>query len=69
MAQYEEIAELQKLMDTQVAMMERLVDQVGYLQESVLQLERTRVVRRSTIKKDGASQAQPPRPSLPGEAQ
>jgi len=64
MAQFEQIAALERLMDTQVAMMERLVDQVGYLQESVLQLERTRVVRRSKIKKDGVA---PPLPSsLPG---
>jgi len=53
MAQYEQIVALEKLMDVQVTMMEKLVDQVSYLQESVLQLERTRVVRRTKPKKEG----------------
>jgi len=61
MAQYEQIVALEKLMDVQVTMMEKLVDQVSYLQESVLQLERTRVVRRTKPKSVGAST-----PSMPG---
>jgi len=61
MAQYEQIVALEKLMDVQVTMMEKLVDQVSYLQESVLQLERTRVVRRSSNKKGSSAT-----PSMPG---
>jgi len=67
MAQAEAIAMLDKELDVQAALIEKLTDTVSYLTEAVLQLERTRVVRRSSKQKDGASQAQPPRPSLPGE--
>ncbi len=62
MAQYEQLAKLEKEMDVQVSLIEKLVDQVSYLSESVLQLERTRVVRRSSNKKAGS----PSPPSLPG---
>ncbi len=59
---FEKIDLLDKEMDVQAAMLEKLVDQVSYLSEAVLQLERTRVVRRSNTKKEGV----PPTPSLPG---
>ncbi len=59
---FEKIDLLDKEMDVQATMLEKLVDQVSYLQEAVLQLERTRVVRRSSNKKEGV----PPTPSLPG---
>ncbi len=69
MAQAEQLALLDKEMDVQAALLEKLVDRMSYMESAVLQLERTRVVRRSKLKKDGASQAQPPRPSLPVEVQ
>ncbi len=59
---FEKIDLLDKEMDVQATMLEKLVDQVSYLQEAVLQLERTRVVRRSSNKKEGV----PPPLSLPG---
>ena len=62
MAQYEKIELLDKELDVQAAMLEKLVDQVSYLEEAVLQLERTRVMRRSSNKKAGS----PHPPSLPG---
>ncbi len=65
MAQYEQLAKLEKEMDIQVGLIEKLTDVVSYLQESVLQLERTRVVRRTKPKKEGF-----PLPlSMPGDAQ
>ncbi len=61
MAQYEQLAKLEKEMDVQVSLIEKLVDQVSYLEASVLELERTRVVRRTApSKKDGVP---PPLPS------
>ena len=63
MAQYEQLAKLEKEMDVQVHLIEKLVDQVSYLEHAVLQLERTRVVRRSSNKKDVVP---PPLLSLPG---
>jgi len=70
MSQYPELFEkldaLDKEMDVQVALIEKLTDKVDYLGEAVLQLERTRVVRRSKNKEGGAPGAQPPTPSMPG---
>jgi len=62
MAQYEQLAKLEKEMDIQVALIEKLVDQVSYLEEAVLQLERTRVMRRPKAQNKKGS----PTPSLPG---
>ncbi len=47
---FEKIDRLDREMDVQAAILEKLVDQVSYLEEAVLQLERTRVVRRSSNK-------------------
>jgi len=64
---FEKIDLLDKEMDVQAAILEKLVDQVSYLEEAVLQLERTRVVRRSSVKKEGVGQTQTdPSPSEPG---
>jgi len=60
---FERIDLLDKELDVQAAILEKLVDQVSYLEQAVLQLERTRVVRRSTVKKDGAGQALPEVPT------
>ncbi len=65
MAQYEQLAKLEKEMDIQVGLIEKLTDVVSYLQESVLQLERTRVVRRTKPKKEGVLLPL----SMPGDAQ
>ncbi len=43
---FEKIDLLDKEMDVQAALIEKLNDTVAYLVEAVLQLERTRVVRR-----------------------
>ncbi len=43
---FEKIDLLDKEMDVQAALLEKLNDTVAYLVEAVLQLERTRVVRR-----------------------
>ncbi len=64
MAQYEKIAALDKELDVQAGLIERLVDQVSYLEEAVLQLERTRAVRRSRNKDKEGSPT--PSPSMPG---
>jgi len=48
---FEKIDLLDKELDVQAALIEKLTDTVSYLTEAVLQLERTRVVRRSNIKK------------------
>ncbi len=48
---FEKIDLLDKELDVQAAILEKLVDQVSYLEQAVLQLERTRVVRRSNSKK------------------
>ncbi len=48
---FEKIDLLDKELDVQAAIVEKLVDQVSYLEQAVLQLERTRVVRRSNSKK------------------
>ncbi len=48
---FEKIDLLDKELDVQAAILEKLVDQVSYLEQAVLQLERTRVVRRSNTKK------------------
>jgi len=60
---FEKIDLLDKELDVQAALIEKLTDTVSYLTEAVLQLERTRVVRRSNTKKEGASARTP---SLPG---
>ena len=60
---FEKIDRLDKEMDVQASLIEKLVDQVSYLEEAVLQLERTRVVRRTKPKSEGVA---PPTPSLPG---
>jgi len=60
---FEKIDRLDKELDVQAAILEKLVDQVSYLDQAVLQLERTRVVRRSKNKEEGVP---PPLPSLPG---
>ncbi len=60
---FEKIDLLDKELDVQAALIEKLTDVTSYLQEAVLQLERTRVVRRSTSKKEGVPL---PPPSLPG---
>ncbi len=62
---FEKVDLVDKEMDVQAALLEKLEDRMSYLEEAVLQLERTRVVRRSTIKKDGGSQPLPLPPSLP----
>ncbi len=62
---FEKIDRLDREMDVQASLIEKLVDQVSYLEESVLQLERTRVVRRSSNKKDVAGPPPAMRPSLP----
>jgi len=62
---FEKIDRLDKELDVQAAILEKLVDQVSYLEEAVLQLERTRVVRRSSNKKDVAPPPLPS-PSMPG---
>ncbi len=43
---FEKIDLLDKEMDVQAALLEKLTDVTSYLTEAVLQLERTRVVRR-----------------------
>ncbi len=58
---FEKIDRLDREMDVQAALIESLSDRVSYLAESVLQLERTRVVRRTKPK-----QGVPATPSLPG---
>jgi len=60
---FEKIDRLDKEMDVQASLIEKLVDQVSYLEEAVLQLERTRVVRRTKPKEGGVPL---PLPSLPG---
>ncbi len=60
---FEKIDRLDKELDVQASLIEGLTNAVGALQQIVLELERTRVVRRSTNKKRGS-----PNPSLPGEA-
>ncbi len=62
---FEKIDRLDKEMDVQVALIEGLTNSVSALVESVLELERTRVVRRSQNRKTGSPT---PSPSLPGEA-
>jgi len=62
---FEKIDLLDKEMDVQAALIEKLTDKVDYLGEAVLQLERTRVVRRSTNKR--AERSNPSVPSKPGE--
>jgi len=59
---FEKIDRLDRELDVQAAILEKLVDQVSYLQESVLQLERTRVVRRTKPKSVGVAST----PSEPG---
>ncbi len=59
---FEKIDLLDKELDVQAALIEKLTDVTSYLQEAVLQLERTRVVRRSNTKKEVV----PPTTSLPG---
>ncbi len=49
----EQIAILERLVDTQVELTEKLFDRVAYLEESVLQLERTKATARSRNKKTG----------------
>jgi len=61
---FEKIDRLDRELDVQAAILEKLVDQVSYLEEAVLQLERTRVVRRSSNKEKGSST-----PSMPPEVQ
>ena len=59
---FEKIDRLDREMDVQASLIEKLVDQVSYLEEAVLQLERTRAVRRTKSKtKEGS-----PYPSMPG---
>jgi len=52
---FEKIDRLDKEMDVQAALIESLTDRVSGLVEVVLELERTRVVRRSTNKEKGSS--------------
>ncbi len=59
---FEKIDRLDREMDVQASLIEKLVDQVSYLEEAVLQLERTRVVRRTKPKKEGVAST----PSMPG---
>jgi len=59
---FEKIDRLDKEMDVQASILEKLVDQVSFLEESVLQLERMRAVRRSKTKKVVV----PPTLSMPG---
>jgi len=52
MAQFEEFSRLDKEMDVQVGLIEKLCDRVAYLESRVLELERTRAVKRSKINMD-----------------
>jgi len=45
---FEKIDLVDKELDVQAAMLEKLNDRLAYMEEAVLQLERTRVVRRSS---------------------
>ncbi len=63
---FEKIDILERLVDVQVELTEKLFDRVAFLEENVLQLERTRAVKRSKIKKDGVP---PPVPSKPSEGE
>ncbi len=65
MAQAESIAMLDKEMNAQVALIEKLHDRLAYMEQRVLELERTRAVRRSSNK----SRRGTPTPSMPGEVQ
>jgi len=61
---FEKLDRLDREMDVQAALIEGLTDKVASLVEVVLQLERTRVVRRSNTKtKEAASVSPPSRPS------
>jgi len=60
---FEKIDRLDRELDVQAALIESLTDKVSYLSEGMLQLERTRVVRRSRKQKDGGSQPLPVPPS------
>jgi len=57
---FEKIDRLDREMDVQAALIESLTDRVSGLVECVLQLERTRDVRRSKKTRTGS-----PHPSLP----
>ena len=50
MAQYEQLAKLEKEMDVQAALIEGLVDKLAWTEERVLKLELTKDTRRSTNK-------------------
>jgi len=52
---FEKIDLLDKELDVQAALLEKLNDRLAYMEEAVLQLERTRVVRRSPKSKDPTS--------------
>jgi len=59
---FEKIDSLDKELDVQAALLEKLNDRLAYMEEAVLQLERTRVVRRPKAK---SAETHLP-PSLPG---
>ena len=61
---FEKIDRLDRELDVQAALIEKLTDVTSYLQESLLQLERTRVMRRP--KAQNKKGALPLPPSLPG---
>ena len=63
MAQFEKISLLDKEMDVQAALLEGIMDRVAYLEASVLELERTRAVRRSKPKSGRISLSVPQEPS------
>ena len=58
---FEKIDRLDKEMDVQAGLIEGLTDRVDGLVETVLELERTRAMRRSSKNQKGT-----PTPSLPG---
>ncbi len=69
MAQFEQIAMLEKLADVQTELTEALFDRVAFLEESVLQLEQVRATGRSKNKKGRGSQplSTPCEPGVHGE--
>jgi len=60
---FEKLDRLDREMDVQAALIEGLTDKVASLVEVVLELERTRVVRRSNTKKGGVPVSPPSEPS------
>ena len=64
MAQYEQIAKVEKELDVQAGLIEKLTDLVAWLETRVVALEGMRAARKSSNKPKG-----PPTPSLPSEGE